>query len=447
MAAKKIPQFTCTACGVDQLVWLGRCDACDHWGTIEPRARVADQQGGPVLLAALEEHDAKAQATGLTELDRVLGGGLMPGSVTLLAGEPGIGKSTLALQLLGSAHEGPVMLVAGEESAEQIAGRAKRLGIERSDLYCVPTRSLEVAIEAVLHHGAKTVVVDSVQTLGIASVPGSPGSVSQVREVTEQFVALAKRDRITVIILGHVTKDGSPGGPRTLEHLVDSVLLVEGDRVTPLRSVHALKHRFGPTGELGILSLGSTGLVDSPDAGSLVLSDRIGGPGSVLVPTVLGARARVVELQALVSSSGSSGRRLVTGFDSGRLNQILGICEQRLGLGLGSSDLYCSVAGGSRVVEPAADLGLALAIVGALTATPSAPRAAVIGELGLMGELRQVDHLEARIAEALRLGLGPIIVPRGLSKHENPAVRPVSSLSEAVNLLTMVSPSRQAQSA
>lgn len=411
MAASRSPRFTCTACGATHLAWVGRCDGCERWGTVE--AAVGRAARGAVALATLNPDDLGRHATGLAELDRVLGGGLVEGSVTLLAGEPGIGKSTLALQVLAAASHGPAVLVAGEESAAQVASRAARLGLDLGHVTCVATRSLEEAIEAIGAQQARSVVVDSVQTMGSANAVGSPGSVGQVREATEQLVALAKRDRVSVLLLGHVTKDGQPGGPRTLEHLVDTVLLLEGDRVGQARSLHALKHRFGPTGELGVLELSAAGLGDAPDAGAQLLADRYAGPGSVLVATLAGSRARVVEVQALVSAASAAGRRSATGLEAARLGQVLGVLEQRAGIQLGSRDLYCSAAGGGRLTEPAADLAIALAIAGAAAGVALPPDLVAVGELGLMGELRRVERPELRVAEAKRLGLGPIVLPRG----------------------------------
>ena len=432
MAASKTPGFRCTACGANHLAWVGRCDTCERWGSVEAVRTSAPQE---LVALASVDHDALGRhATGLLELDRVLGGGLVEGSVTLLAGEPGIGKSTLALQVLASAAHAPAVLVAGEESAAQVAARAARLGLNLDHVACVPTRSLEEAIEAVHAHHARTVVVDSVQTIGSAAAVGSPGSVGQVREATEQLVSLAKREQVTVLVLGHVTKDGQPGGPRTLEHLVDTVLLLEGDRVGQARSLHALKHRFGPTGELGVLELGGLGLRDAPDAGAQLLADRYAGPGSVLVATLAGSRARVVEVQALVSAASAAGRRSATGLEGSRLSQVLGVLEQRVGIQLASRDLYCSAVGGTRIAEPAADLAVALAIAGAATGLSLPADLVAVGELGLMGELRRVERPELRAAEALRLGLGPVVLPRGSGERWPEGVVEVAHLGELLEL-------------
>lgn len=439
MAANRTPGFRCTACGAAHLAWVGRCDTCERWGTVED-ASVATASQELVALDRVDHAALGRHATGLAELDRVLGGGLIEGSVTLLAGEPGIGKSTLALQVLAASAHGPAVLVAGEESAPQVAARAARLGLELGHVACVPTRSLEEAIEAVHAQQARTVVVDSVQTIGSANAVGSPGSVGQVREATEQLVALAKREQVTVLLLGHVTKDGQPGGPRTLEHLVDTVLLLEGDRVGQARSLHALKHRFGPTGELGVLELGPLGLSDAPDSGALLLADRFAGPGSVLVAALAGSRARVVEVQALVSAASAAGRRSATGLEGSRLSQVLGVLEQRAGIQLGSRDLYCSAVGGTRIAEPAADLAIALAIAGAAAGVALPADLVAVGELGLMGELRRVERPELRGAEALRLGLGPVVLPRGSGDRWPQGVVEVAHLGELLELVTTWQP-------
>ncbi len=381
-------------------------------------------------------------ATGLAELDRVLGGGLVPGSVTLLGGEPGVGKSTLLLQVLSSmAQAGAVaLLVSAEESAPQVRRRAERLGPLPSGLMVLDGSDLS-ALPGVVHDTSPSlVVVDSIQAVVDPAATGAPGSLAQVRACTDLVVALAKLHRVPFVLVGHVTKEGTLAGPRTLEHLVDTVLGVEGDRHHALRTVRATKHRFGPTGELGLFEMGDAGLAAVTDPYQLLLGDRRpGAPGSAVLPAMQGQRALLVEVQALTSKTPmeAPSRRSAQGVDAGRLALLLAVLEQRAGVPLVRTDVFVSAVGGIRVLEPAADLALALALASAVKDRPLPADLVVFGEIGLGGEIRQVPHAPRRLAEAARVGFRHALVPA--SCPDGPPgmeVVHVRSLHQAVALAT-----------
>ena len=396
----------------------------------------------PVSLGAVDLESAAPSSTGLDELDRVLGGGLVPGSVTLLGGEPGVGKSTLLLQVLRAraAAGSPVLLVCAEESARQVRLRAERLGPLPDRLVLLPDTDAAAVPEVQAATGAELVVVDSVQAVRDPATAGPAGSVSQVRACAELLVAMAKTTGVPVVLVGHVTKDGALAGPRLLEHVVDTVLTVEGDRHHALRTVRAVKHRFGPTGELGLFEMAESGLAAVTDPYRLLLGDRRPGePGGTVLPAMEGQRALLVEVQALVADSASAAtgpRRQAQGIDAGRLAMLLAVLDTRAGLGLARSDVFVSVVGGVRVPEPAADLAVLLAVASAATRRQIAADLVVFGEVGLGGEVRQVPHASRRLAEAARLGFRRGLVPG--SCPDGPAgmelVR-VGELSGALRLL------------
>ncbi len=376
----------------------------------------------PVPLASLDAAEASAVPTGLDEFDRVLAGGLVPGSVTLLGGEPGIGKSTLLLQVLaasaGRGHR--VLLVSAEESAHQVRLRADRLGPIPAGLSILATTDVSVVAGAVTELEPDLVVVDSIQAVATESAApgtrrngGPPGSVTQVRECADQLVGLAKASQVAVVLVGHVTKDGALAGPRTLEHMVDTVLSFEGDRHHALRLLRSVKHRFGPTGELGLFEMDDHGLSRVDDPGRLLLGDRVTGvPGGVVLPALQGRRTVMVELQALVApTTQNPPRRSVVGLDSSRLGMTLAVLASHADLSLGTRDVFVSVAGGIRVTEPAADLATALAVTSAALRTPLPASLAAVGEVGLAGEIRQVTNLAQRLEEAARLGFEQVVVP------------------------------------
>ena len=425
------------------LRWSGRCPACGEWNSlVEASAPVPaaprspgsaatfrggggdGDLGGPVCPVALDAVDPTASAprpTGLSELDAVLGGGLVPGSVTLMGGEPGVGKSTLLLQVLrtvsgepGESHSAPVLLVCAEESAPQVRLRAERLGALPPELLLLPTGDLSYLPDALRTTNPVLVVVDSVQAVFDPGATGAPGSLGQVRACTDLLVQLAKHHSAAFVLVGHVTKEGALAGPRTLEHLVDTVLSVEGDRHHALRTVRAVKHRFGATGEVGLFEMTDAGLAAVTDPYRLLLGDRRPGTaGSAVLPAVEGQRALLVELQALSAPTSGEGpcRRSAQGVDTGRLALLLAVLEQRAGVRLARTDVFASAVGGIRVTEPAADLALALAVASAVTDRALPPDLVAFGEVGLGGEIRHVPHAPRRLAEAARVGFRHALVP------------------------------------
>ena len=376
------------------------------------------------------------RSTGLSELDRVLGGGLVPGSVTLVGGEPGIGKSTLLLQVLSAVSRGGArcLLVTAEESAQQVRLRADRLNAVAPDLFVVAETSLVHVLAHVDELSPDVLVVDSVQTVFDPYLGSSPGSVAQVRECAARLVRESKERGMTTVLVGHVTKDGSLAGPRVLEHVVDTVLSFEGERHHALRMLRAVKHRFGSTSELGLFEMGEAGLIGVPDPSGLFLGDRKhGAPGSVVLPAMEGHRPLLVEVQALVSKTTlPQPRRSAQGLDSGRLSLVLAVLAQRVGVDLGACDVHASAVGGVRVVEPASDLALALALVSARSNTAIGDDVVACGEVGLAGELRQVSHTARRLAEAARLGFRTAIVPLSAPEADGIEVRRCATVREAV---------------
>lgn len=376
----------------------------------QPRAQ-------PQAITAIDPIGAAPQSTGVGELDRVLSGGLVAGSVTLLGGEPGMGKSTLALQALaGLARRGVrCLLVAAEESVDQVRARAGRIDALADELVVVAANSLP---EVLAHADAvqpAVLAVDSIQTISDPELGGVPGSVTQVRDCAQALVRLAKTRDIAVVLIGHVTKEGTLAGPRVLEHVVDTVLAFDGDRHHSLRMVHALKHRFGSALEVGLFEMGEAGLRGVEDPSALFLADRReGASGSVVCPVLDGARPLLVEVQALVAPASvpAQARRSVQGFESGRLAMLLAVLERHTGLRVAGCDVFVSVAGGVRVSEPAGDLAVALAVASALLGKPIVGPTVVVGEIGLGGELRGIGRLEQRLSEAARLGLHRAIVPQ-----------------------------------
>ena len=414
----------CSECGGESPQWLGRCPACDAWGTLEEvvvaRSGTAVAAPTSTVLPIVEVGAAGAPRipTGIEELDRVLGGGFTPGSTTLLGGEPGIGKSTLLLQALGRlAEQGRrCLLVGAEESPEQVRGRAERLGALHPELYLVAESALPHVVAHAEALRPDVLAVDSVQTLLDADLPGTPGSVTQVRECASRLTRLARDQSMATILVGHVTKDGSLAGPRQLEHVVDTVCSFEGDRYHGLRFLRARKHRFGSTREVRISEMTEEGLVPVPDASALFLADRReGGTGSVVAATVEGARPVLVEVQALVAPRDDGGRRVATGVDANRLSMLLAVLERHAGVDTRRADVYASLAGGVRVAEPGVDLAVLAAVAGVATDRVVAPRTVLIGEVGLGGEIRGVAHAALRVTEAARMGftrvIGPASVP------------------------------------
>ena len=442
--------YRCRSCGVTAARWAGRCPGCGDWNALEEEPHAGPPAVGDgavaVPLCGVDVSEATPRSTGLGELDRVLGGGVVPGSVTLLGGEPGVGKSTMLLQVLRAmAVAGATsVLVSAEESAAQVRLRAERLGTLPPTLLLVETTDVR-AVAGVLGLAPDLVVVDSVQAVADPDTVGLPGGVPQVRACAEYLVRLAKAARVALVLVGHVTKEGALAGPRLLEHLVDTVVTVEGDRHHALRLVRATKHRFGPTGELGLFAMGDTGLEAVADPHRLLLGDRRPGTaGSAVLAAVEGQRALVVEIQALhapVAATSAPVRRAAQGLDAGRLALLLAVLERHAGLALGHTDVFASAVGGIRVTEPAADLTTALAVASAVTGRPLPPDVVGFGEVGLGGELRQVAHAPRRLAEAGRIGFRRAVVPA--SCPEGPpgmALLRAATLAEALVLVLGLDP-------
>jgi len=438
----------CTECGASFPKWSGKCLSCGAWNSLVEDVEGPDESAvtlaaGLALVPAgvatpigdVDGSIGHPNSTDIGELNRVLGGGIVPGSVTLLGGEPGIGKSTLLLQLLAN-WKGKSLYVTAEESAQQVRTRADRLGALKDNLWLLPEMSLAHIVKAIDDISPDLVVIDSIQTVVDPDLASAPGSVVQVRGCAHRLVQEAKRRNVPIVLVGHVTKEGGLAGPRVLEHVVDTVLSFEGERHHALRMMRAVKHRFGPTNELGLFEMTEQGLIGVPDASQLFLADRrTGVAGSVVVPTIEGQRPLLVELQALTNqiSSGVPARRSAQGVDQGRLSMLLAVLERRARISLANHEVYASVVGGVKLTEPGADLGMCLALVSAATNTPLAADLVVIGEVGLAGEVRQVGHLNRRLAEASRLGFTKAIVPASApDKVDGISIHKVGTLNEAL---------------
>ena len=409
----------CRSCGAIAARWEGRCAGCGEWDALEEVESVGTAAAVPrrdraMPISEVDAHGAVPRPTGIGELDRVLGGGLVPGSVTLVGGEPGIGKSTLLLQALASRSVAErTLLVSAEESAQQVRRRAERLDCLAPGLHLLAATTVGEVTAAVDDVEPAVLVLDSVQTVCEPELGSTPGSPGQVRAVAAAMTALAKQRGLAVVLVGHVTKDGDLAGPRVLEHLVDTVLSFEGDRHHALRLLRAVKHRFGATGELGLFSMGERGLEGVDDPSGMLLGDRRRGvTGSVVVPVQEGSRILLVEVQALVTPSAlTNPRRSSQGLDGGRLAQLVAVLSRHCEVELARSDVHVAVAGGVRVCEPSVDLGLALALVSSEAGRPVPDDMVALGEVGLGGEIRQVASTPRRLAEAARLGFRRAILP------------------------------------
>ena len=446
--------YRCQECGTASPKWVGRCPGCGEWSSlveeveeeVRPATAAAAAKGTdadrPVPIADVDAGEWDHRPTGVAEVDRVLGGGLVPGSVTLLGGEPGIGKSTLLLQVLAAvaATGRRTLLVSGEESKQQVRLRAERLGALDPTLLLQSETVLPHVVAAIDETGADLVVVDSIQTVFDPDLGSAPGSVAQVRECAAQLVRLAKQRGTTIVLVGHVTKEGALAGPRVLEHVVDTVLSFEGDRHHALRLLRAVKHRFGSTSELGLFEMVDAGLQEVPDPSALFLGDRhAGAPGSAVVPTMEGHRPLLVEVQGLVApSSLAIPRRSVQGVDGNRVALLLAVLERRCRLSMAGADVYVSAVGGVRVVEPGADLAIALALVSSLADYPLPHDIVACGEIGLAGEVRQVAHTERRLTEAARLGFARAVVPTSAPDVPGLELLRVPSLDVALDAVGLV---------
>lgn len=420
----RAPAFTCTACGAAYSKWSGRCDACGSWNTIVEEAPLSAAPKGlgaakgrmvPLGDLASREPPPARTASGMGELDRVLGGGLVPASAILVGGDPGIGKSTLLLQAAASfARAGlSVIYVTGEEAAAQVRMRADRLGLGAAPLRLAAETALRDIISTLEAERPDLVIVDSIQTMWSDTVESAPGSVSQVRAAAHELVTFAKRRNTAVILVGHVTKEGQIAGPRVVEHMVDTVLYFEGERGHQFRILRAVKNRFGPADEIGVFEMTGTGLTEVANPSALFLSEREKPtPGSVVFAGIEGTRPLLVEVQALVAPSPpGNARRSVVGWDGGRLAMILAVLEARCGIPFTGLDVYLNVAGGLRISEPAADLAVAAALLSAREDAPLPPETVVFGEISLSGAIRPVSQTENRLKEAWKLGFSRAIVP------------------------------------
>jgi DNA repair protein RadA/Sms len=458
--------FRCAECGWVGVKWVGRCGECQAWGTVEEIGRAPESRhsAGPVTSAALPISRLVAAAdtsmpTGIAELDRVLGGGIVAGSVVLLAGEPGVGKSTLLLEVAArAARAGATTLyVTGEESAGQVRLRAERTGALADNLLL----AAEVELSSVLGHieavRPDLLVIDSVQTMGCADLEAAPGGVTQVRAVTAALVRVAKQLALPMLLVGHVTKDGSVAGPRALEHIVDVVLQFEGEASSRLRLLRAVKNRFGPVDEIGCFDIGAGGIEEVADATGLFLSRHVSPVAGTCVTVALeGRRPLLAEVQALVTpSTGGQARRSVSGIDSSRLAMLLAVLQRHIGMRCSSHDVYTATVGGASLRSPAADLALALALVSADVGVPLPHSLVAVGEVGLAGELRRVPGLRQRLSEAARLGFTYAVVPSDRGPTPGPVVRingltvlecpDISSVVRAFHLLSQA-PAEQASS-
>ena len=425
---KEKTAFICQNCGFHSPKWMGKCPACGEWNTLieeieeETGAETAFPPSKPLLYEDIKETKRERFKTQLEELNRVFGGGVVLGSLVLIGGEPGIGKSTLLLQLSRdfSAQGEKVLYVSGEESLEQVKIRGERLGLRNGNLYLLAETNLERIIAQAEKLSPKIFVLDSIQTVFSSKLSSSPGTISQVREVANQVFRFAKRNDVSSFLIGHITKEGSLAGPKSLEHMVDVVLYFEGERDHAYRVLRALKNRFGPVSELAIFEMGGQGLEVIPNPSSFFLKERpIGETGSVVVCTIRGSRPLLVEIQALVSPTLFSGnpRRMTVGLDHFRASMLLAIVERRLGLSFAGEDIYLNVAGGLAVDEPATDLGVILAVVSCLRNKPIPADVSVFGEVGLSGEIRSVSQPLSRLKEAHSLGFKRVILPEGNLTH------------------------------
>ena len=429
--AKAKTVFVCSGCGYESAKWLGKCPACNEWNTFYEEKVVSSSNnpssanGGnkakamPRKLKEVEGIEVARTSTGIGELDRVLGGGLVKGSLVLVGGEPGIGKSTLILQLCDKVQgEGKVLYISGEESAEQVKIRADRLNINNDELMFLGETNIDNIQESIFSINPKLVIIDSIQTMYSEEITSAAGTVSQVREITARIMRMCKDNGITTIIIGHVTKDGNIAGPRVLEHMVDTVLYLEGERYFSYRILRSVKNRFGSTNEVGMFEMKNEGMVEITNPSSILISERNDNPaGSVIVASMEGTRPLLVELQALTTPSVFGiPKRTANGIDYNRLAVLIAVIEKRAGIALGGQDVYLNVVSGIKIAEPAIDLGVVLACTSSYKNISIPQDVVAIGEVGLTGEVRAVNMIEKRIKEAEKLGFKKIIIPESNKK-------------------------------
>ena len=426
--AKAKTIFVCSECGNESPKWLGKCPACNSWNTFyeqkiekytETNKIEKKINNTPKPLNSYVGQEANRTSTGYLELDRVLGGGLVKGSLILLGGEPGIGKSTLILQLCEKVQgEGKVLYVSGEESAEQIKLRADRLELKNHDLLLLGETDIDVIKDAISDMKPKLVIIDSIQTMYSDEITAAAGSVSQVREITSQIMRMCKAQQITTIIIGHVTKEGNIAGPRVLEHMVDTVLYLEGERYNTYRILRAVKNRFGSTNEIGMFEMREEGMCEVTNPSDILITEREDNPsGSCILASVEGTRPILVEVQALTSQTVFGlPKRTANGFDYNRLAVLIAVLEKKAGLSLGNQDVYLNIAGGMKISEPAADLGIIATVASSYKNVPIPQSTVVMGEVGLTGEVRRINLIEKRLKEAEKLGFKACIIPENNKK-------------------------------
>ena len=443
--------YFCSECGHKQARWSGQCPLCQAWNTLQEEMLVPSGNSTghdiqfvpskPIKLADIPKGVYERIATHSQEFDKAIGGGIVPGSLILLGGDPGIGKSTLSLSLGThlAQNEQKVLYVSGEESLEQVALRARRLGVEHNDLFFTTETETSAICHLIEEMSPKLVIIDSIQILYRSEIPSSPGSVTQVRESTSLLMKTAKRMNIAILIIGHVTKSGEIAGPRILEHLVDTVLYFEGEKQQNLRLVRAIKNRFGPTDEIAVFQMTHSGLQEVSQPSQLFIQERtLGSSGAVIIPMVEGTRPLLIEAQALVTETFyANPSRRASGLDQTRLQLLLAVCEKRAKLKLHQSDVFVSITGGFKITEPAADLGIILAIASSFRNQIFDKDTLVVGEVGLGGEVRAVSRIEARIKEALQMGFKRAIIPMKNKKAAEPfshmiALNPITWVDEAL---------------
>ncbi|MBQ3414037.1 MAG: DNA repair protein RadA [Clostridia bacterium] len=447
--AKSTTVFVCNECGYESSKWLGKCPACNSWNTFFEQKVVetknsklkqeATKSNVPQKLNSYEAKETIRNSTGFSELDRVLGGGLVKGSLVLLGGEPGIGKSTLILQICNKVKgEGKVLYVSGEESAEQIKLRADRLNINNEDIMFLGETDIDIVNNAIIELNPKLVIIDSIQTMYSEEITAAAGSVSQVREITSQIMRVCKSRAITTIIIGHVTKDGTIAGPRVLEHMVDTVLYLEGERYFSYRILRGVKNRFGSTNEIGMFEMKNEGMCEITNPADILISEREeNSPGSCIIACMEGTRPMLLEIQSLTAKTVFGiPKRTANGVDYNRIALLIAVLEKKSGIMLGSEDVYVNVVGGIKINEPSIDLGIIASTVSSFKNIPIPRNMVIMGEVGLTGEVRKINLVEKRLKEAEKLGFKTCIIPesnkKGLKENYKLDIIGVSNVNEAM---------------
>ncbi len=439
-------KYICSNCGYESLRWLGKCPECDNWNTfteeiVETNKKKPVAYKGTLNLKKIDELEGVEKnriVTGIGELDRVLGGGFIPGSVILLGGDPGIGKSTLAMQAASKINN-KVLYITGEESTAQIKMRAARLKIQSDNFYVLAETDLNIILASINSLSPAFVVIDSIQTMYRSELENSPGTITQIRECTSHLMETAKKSEVAILIVGHVTKEGFIAGPKVLEHIVDTVIQFEGESQHSFRILRTQKNRFGSTNEIGIFEMHEDGLTEVKNPSELFLSERDKDiSGSAITASIEGTRPILLEVQALVTpSSFGNPQRVATGFDYRRLSILLAVLEKRSGLRLSANNVFLNMAGGVKIDEPAVDLAVCCSIASSLTDKLITAKTVLIGEVGLGGEVRSVNHIEKRIQEAQKLGFEKVVIPynntKGLKNYSSIKIVGVESLTEAIN--------------